>query len=661
MKRINARLTALALAACALNADTASAANPQAKPQPQPQPASSITAAANRAYGDSLPLSAPQDFEDATRGLIATMPQAQLKDAAGNLVWDSSRFDFIQGAAPASVNPSLWRQETLNNAHGLFQVAEHIYQVRGYDLANMTLIQGHSGWILVDPLLTTEMGKAALDFALEKLGRKPVVAVIYTHGHVDHFGGVRGVVSEADVAAGKVRIIAPDGFMESSVAENVLAGNAMSRRAQYQFGTALDAGPLGGVGSGLGKAVTVGTIGLMPPTETISKTGQELDIDGLRIVFQMANGSEAPAEMTFYIPELHALCLSEVVSATMHNIYTLRGAKLRDALGWSKYINQMLDLFPQAEVAFRSHHWPVWGSERVRQHLGNQRDMYRFLHDQALNLANKGVPVQDVGNATFYPKGLLADFSTHGYYGSLSHNLRGVYNYYLGWYDSNPATLDPLPRAESARRYVAAMGGAASVMTQARAAYAKGDYRWVAEMLNHLVFAEPANRAAQLLQADTLEQLGYQAESGVWRNEYLTGARELRQGVESLRLSTQGPDLTRAMSAEMIFDVLAVRLNHEKADGRHIGVNLTFTDNGDRYALELSNSVLNNTAGRVLAKPDAALSLTHAALFKMLLAKVPLPQLIQSGEARLEGDPKALGALLGGLDQFDPQYHIVTP
>ena len=655
MIKTQARLTALALAACALCAAAADAT------VPQPQPASNFTAAANRALGESLPLAAPQDFEDATRGLIATMPEKVLKDAAGKQVWDSERFAFIQGAAPASVNPSLWRQETLNNAHGLFKVSEHIYQVRGYDISNMTLIEGHSGWILIDPLVTSEMGKAALDFALDKLGRKPVVAVIYTHGHADHFGGVRGVVSEADVAAGKVRIIAPDGFMETSVAENVLAGNAMARRAQYQFGMALDAGPLGEVGSGLGKAVSVGTIGLIAPTETVSKTGQELDIDGMRVVFQMANGSEAPAEMTFYIPELHALCLSEVVTANMHNVYTLRGAKLRDALGWSKYINEMLDLFPEADVAFRSHHWPVWGRERVHQHLENQRDMYRFLHDQALNLANKGLPPEDVGNATFYPKALTADFSTHGYYGTLSHNLRAVYNYYLGWYDSNPATLNPLPRQDSARRYVAAMGGAKSVLAQAKAGYAKGDYRWVAEMLNHLVFAEPDNRAARLLQADTLEQLGYQAESGIWRNEYLTGARELRQGPQAQRLSTQGPDLTRAMSAEMIFDLLAVRLNHEKADGLQIGVNLTFTDNGDRYALELSNSVLNNTRGRVLAKPNAALSLTHGALFKMLLAKVPLPQLIQSGEAKLEGDPKALGALLGGFDQFDPLYHIVTP
>ncbi|MES2148521.1 MAG: alkyl sulfatase dimerization domain-containing protein [Pseudomonadota bacterium] len=641
-------LLALALFACALPAGAA-------------KPASTTTAAANRAFGAALPLADTQDGLDARRGLLGVMPDAQIKDADGKLVWDATRFDFISGAAPDSVNPSLWRQETLNNAHGLFKVVDGIYQLRSYDVSNMTLIEGKHGWIIVDPLTTAEVARAGLEFAQKTLGRKPVVAVIFTHGHADHFGGVRGVTSEADVAAGRVRIIAPDGFMETSVAENILAGNAMTRRAHYQFGMALDAGPQGGVGSGLGKFVSTGTVGLIAPTETVSKTGQELEIDGVRFVFQMANGSEAPAEMTFYLPEKHALCLAEVVTANMHNIYTLRGAKTRDALGWSKYINEMLDLFPDAEVGFRSHHWPVWGTQRLRQQLANQRDMYRFIHDQALNLANRGVPIDDLGNATFFPKGLQSDFSTHGYYGTLSHNLRGVYNFYLGWYDGNPASLNKLPRKDSAVRYVAAMGGADKVLALGREAYAAGDYRWVAELLNHLVFAEPANQAARQLQADTLEQLGYQAESGVWRNEYLSAARELRSGVTAVRLSAQGPDLTRAMSVEMIFDLLAVRLNHEKADGMHIGVNLDFTDSGEHYALELSNSVLNNTRGRVLAKPDVTLSLTRDALFKMLLAKVPLPQLVHSGEARVQGDLKVLAALLGNFDQFDPLFPIVTP
>ena len=648
MNHYTVRIAALALAACAM-------------PAAATQPATPATAAANRAFGASLPLSNTADQDAAVRGLIGVPPTTIFKDANGATVWDAQRFDFITGAAPDSVNPSLWRQEKMDNARGLFKVIEGIYQVRGYDISNMTLIAGKSGWIIVDPLTSAEMAKATLAYAQEKLGQRPVVAVIYTHGHADHFGGVRGVASEADVKAGKLRIIAPDAFMDTAVAENVLAGNAMARRAIYQFGIALPPGAQGGVGSGLGKMVSSGTIGLIAPTETVTKTGQELTIDGLRFVFQMANNSEAPSEMDFYLPDLKALCTAEVVTETMHNIYTLRGAKLRDALGWSKYINDMLDLFPEAQVSFRSHHWPTWGKDEVRHQLANHRDMYRFMHDQALNLANSGVPIDDVGNATFYPKELQADFSTHGYYGTLSHNLRGVVNYYLGWYNGNPASLDRVPRKEAAARYVAAMGGSARVIEQARTAYADGNYRWVAELLDHVVFAEPGNQAARTLQADTLEQLGYQAESGVWRNEYLTGARELRDGVSKVKVSTQGPDVLSTTSGEMIFDLLAVRINHAKVDGLRVGLNLTFTDTGEKFALELSNSVLNNTRGRVLPKPDATLSLTRAALFKMLLAKVPLPALIQAGEVKLDGDARALAAMIGNLDQFDPLFPIVTP
>jgi len=646
---------ALALACGVSSAAVADAADMASKP------ATRQTAQLNATFGAALPLADQRDFDAATRGFIAAMPEPVLKDAAGNVVWDSTRFAFIHGAAPASVNPSLWRQETLNNAHGLFQVTDGIYQIRGDDLANMTLVAGKSGWIVIDPLLTAESAKAALAFARSQLGDKPVVAVIYTHGHADHFGGVRGVISDDDVKAGKVRVIAPEGFMESAVAENVLAGNAMTRRAQFQFGTALPWSERGAVGSGLGKAVSVGDIGLIAPTETIASTGQELNVDGVRIVFQMANGSEAPAEFTFYFPDLKALCLSEVATQNMHNIYTLRGAKMRDALGWSKYINQMLDLFPDAEVAFRSHHWPTWGKEQIRQALANQRDSYRFINDEALHLANAGVTPADLGNQSFFPAGLKDDFSTHGYYGTLSHNLRAVYDFYLGWYDGNPATLNPLPRVETARRYVAAMGGARAVLAKAQQAYDGGDYRWVVEMLNHLVFAEPANAAARALQANALEQLGYQSESGVWRNEYLTAAQELRTGPQKSRVSTQGPDLVKAMSLEMIFDFLSVRLDHQKVDGQKLGVNLAFTDNGDHYALELSNSVLNNTRGRVLAHADVTLHLSHAALYKMLLAKVPLGQLVQAGEASIEGDPRKLAILFGNLTEFDPLFKIVTP
>ena len=525
----------------------------------------------------------------------------------------------------------------------------------------MTLVQGKTGWIVIDPLLTAETARATLAFAMQQLGQKPVVAVIYTHSHVDHFGGVRGVVDEADVRAGKVPIIAPEGFMEHAVAENVLAGNAMTRRAQYQFGTPLAFGERGAVGSGLGKTVSVGSMGLIPPTDTVRQTGEERVVDGVRIQFLMANGSEAPAEFAFYFPDLKALCLSEVVTANMHNIYTIRGAQMRDALGWSKYINRMIDAFPQAQVAFRSHHWPVWGADRIRQHLAHQRDAYRFIHDQAVGLLNQGRKMDDIANATFFPQGLKNDFSTHGYYGTLSHNLRAVYNFYLGYYDANPATLDPLPVAESSQRYVKAMGGIDAVLKQARTAFDAGDYRWAAVLGNHAVMAEPGNEAARLQQAATLEQMGYQAESGVWRNAYLTGAQELRQGAKPVRLSTQGPDMVRGMTLEMIFDFLAVRLDRQKVDGLTLATQVNFTDANETYALELSNAVLNNTKGRQLAAPDATLSLTRAAFFKMLLAKVPLPKLVEAGEASIEGNPKALGAVLTNLMEFDPLFNIVTP
>lgn len=627
----------------------------------QPKAASKSTASANQAFAKRYDLASPQDFEDANRGLVAQMPDSLIKNSKGETVWDGGQFGFIKGDAPDTVNPSLWRQEKLNNAVGLFKVTEGIWQVRGYDLANMTLVAGKTGWIVIDPLLSAEVAKVTLDFAMEKLGKKPVVAVIYTHSHADHFGGVRGVISEADIKAGKVQVIGPDGFMDHAVAENILAGNAMSRRAQYQFGTPLAFGDKGAVGSGLGKALSLGTMGLIPPTDIVRKTGEERVVDGVRIVFQMANGSEAPAEFTFYFPDHKAVCLSEVVTAHMHNIYTLRGAKMRDALGWSKYINEIIDMFPEAEVAFRSHHWPVWGGERIRKHLANQRDAYRYMHDAALHLANQGMTMDEIGNETYFPKGLANDFSTHGYYGTLSHNLRAVYNFYLGYYDGNPANLHRLPPVEAATRYVAAMGGAKAVMTRAQKALKDGDYRWAAELNNHVVFADPKNQKARRLQADILEQMGYQAESGVWRNVYLTGARELREGVKPVRLNAQGPDMVRGMTLDMIFDFLAVRLDHRKVDGLNFGINLAFTDSNENYALELSNGVLNNTKGRVLKKPDVSISLTRPALFKMLLAKVPLAKLVEAGEARLEGDAAALRAIFANLKDFDPMFNIVTP
>ncbi|MGJ7507216.1 alkyl/aryl-sulfatase [Variovorax sp. GT1P44] len=631
-------------------------------PASLPKPATPATERANQAVARSMAFNDKRDFEDATRGLIATMPDALVKTADGKLVWDANRYDFIKGDAPSTVNPSLWRQEKLNNARGLFKVTDGIYQIRGYDIANITLVEGKTGWIVIDTMLTAEIARATMAFAMEKLGsNKPVVAVIYTHSHADHYGGVRGVINEADVQAGKVKVIAPQGFIDNAVAENVLAGNAMSRRATFQFGAGLDANERQGVGSGLGKALSSGTIGLIPPTDLITKTGQEMTVDGVRIVFQMAQDSEAPSEMMFYFPDKKALCLSEVLTKHMHNVYTIRGAKTRDALSWSKYANQTIDLYPDVEVAFASHHWPTWGGDNIRQYMANQRDTYRFIHDQAMNLANKGRTMDEIGNADFFPKGLATDASSRGYYGTLSHNLRAVYNFYLGYYDANPASLNKLPRTETAKRYVAAMGGEAAVLATARKAFEAGDYRWVAELVNHVVFANPDNAAARLLQADTLEQLGYQAEAGTWRNAYLVAAKELRDGNLKPSTSTQGPDVVRGMDQELLFDYIALRLNHEKTDGMKANISMEFTDLKETWALELSNSVLNNTKGRVLKNPDVKLTLTRPAFLAMLLQGKKLPDLVQAGMVKVDGDPKVLAAVFANVETFEPFFNVVTP
>jgi alkyl sulfatase BDS1-like metallo-beta-lactamase superfamily hydrolase len=627
-----------------------------------PKGATPTTAGANQAMRQTVAAFNPRDFEDATRGKLAELSDPIVKAADGHVVWDARKFDFLKGDAPVTANPSLWRQQQLNYAQGLFKVADGIYQIRGYDIANMTLVEGQTGWIVIDTMLTAPVSKAGLKLAMETLkSTKPVVAVIYTHSHVDHFGGVRGVVDEADVRSGKVKIVAPDAFMEYAIAENVLAGNAMSRRAQYMYGVALPQSGQGTLGTGLGLALSNDAPGLIPPTQYIKRTGEELTIDGVRIVFQMAKGSEAPSEFMFYFPDKKALCLSEVATKLMHNVYTIRGAQVRDALNWSKYINETLDLFPDAEVAFASHHWPTWGKDNIRAFLANQRDTYRFLHDRALNLANQGQVMDELGNEPFFPKGLATDAASRGYYGTLSHNLRAVYNFYLGYYDANPATLHRLPPEQAAKRYVAAMGGEAAALSAGRKAFADGDYRWTAELVNHVVFANPANAEARALQADALEQLGYQAESATWRNAYLMGAQELRAGPKPTAVSSSSPDTVRGMSNELLFDFIALRLDHTKTDGMKAAVQMVFTDVNETWALELSNSVLNNTKGRVLANPDVKLTLTRPAFLAMLLQGKKLPELVQAGMVKIEGNPQAFGAVVANITDFPPLFNIVTP
>jgi alkyl sulfatase BDS1-like metallo-beta-lactamase superfamily hydrolase len=627
-----------------------------------PKPATPATASANQAVRQAVAAFDKRDFDDAARGKLAELNDPLVKAADGRIVWDTRKFDFLKGEASASVNPSLWRNQQLQHAQGLFKVADGIYQIRGYDIANMTLVEGNTGWIVIDTMLTAPVARAGLKLAMDTLkSNKPVVAVIYTHSHADHFGGVRGVVDEADVRSGKVKIIAPDAFMEHAIAENVLAGNAMSRRAQYMYGVGLPASDKGTLGTGLGLALSSSVPGLIPPTQYIKKTGEEMTIDGVRIQFQMAKASEAPSEFMFYFPDKKALCLSEVATKLMHNVYTIRGAQVRDALLWSKYINETMDLFPDAEVAFASHHWPTWGKDNIRGFLGNQRDTYRFLHDRALNLANQGQVMDELGSETFMPKALAADAASRGYYGTLSHNLRAVYNFYLGYYDANPATLHRLPPVDSAKRYVAAMGGEAAVLAIGRKAFADGDYRWVAEMVNHLVFANPANAEARALQADALEQLGYQAESAPWRNAYLLGAQELRNGPKAADVSSSGPDTVRGMSNELLFDFIALRLDHTKTDGLKAAVQMVFTDVNETWALELSNSVLNNTLGRKLKNPDVTLTLTRPAFLAMLLQGKKLPELVQAGMVKVEGNPQAFGAVVANIVDFQPLFNIVTP
>ena len=627
------------------------------------QPAHPATLAANKSVTKILDFNDRQDFIDSKRGFIAACEPLVIKNNQGETVWDMPGYSFLSGEVADTVNPSLWRQAQLNTIHGLFKIHEKIYQVRNFDLANMTLIESQNGWIIIDTMLTRETAKAGIDLVNKHLGKRPIKAIIYTHSHADHFGGVRGLVSVEDVRSGKVEIIAPDGFMEFAISENVLAGNVMTRRASYQFGNVVKPGIYGQVGAGLGKTTSSGTVGLIPPTYTVSETGQELVVDGVRIVFQMANGSEAPSEFMFYFPDFKALCLSEVTTHHMHNIVTLRGAQVRDALGWSKYINEAIGLFgDHVELAFGSHHWPTWGNSEINDFLVKQRDLYRYIHDETLRLANLGMTPKEIAEVMVLPDSLAKIFSVRGYYGTLSHNVKAVYQRYLGWYDGNPANLNPLPPIAAGKRYVEFMGGAPSVLKKAQKAYDAGDFRWVAEVVNHLVFADPENKEAKALQANALEQLGYQAESGVWRNEYLAAATELRHGVKHVRMPvTGGADLMQALTLEMLFDYFGVRLKKDKVAGLKLAINMDFIDSDTNYALELSNSVLNNTKGRVLKNADATYKLTTPAFARLLGKKATFAELLQSGAIKVEGDAKSLGLILANLENFDPYFNIVSP
>lgn len=629
-----------------------------------PKPATESTKAANAALLKELPFADKTPFELAHKGFIAPLPQEVIK-GEGGLIWDPAKYDFIKEgeSAPDTVNPSLWRQSQLINVSGLFEVTDGIYQVRNQDLSNMTIVEGKSGITIFDPLVSAETAKAALDLYYQHRPKKPVVAVIYTHSHVDHYGGVRGVVDQADVSSGKVKVYAPAGFLEAAVAENVMAGTAMSRRASYMYGNLLPPSATGQVGAGLGTTTSAGTVTLIRPTDTIAKTGETRVIDGLTYEFLYAPGTEAPAEMLFFIKEKQAINAAEDSTHTLHNTYSLRGAKIRDPLAWSKFLNQALSMWgDQAEVMFAMHHWPVWGSDAIKQHLGLQRDMYRYINDETLRLANQGYTMVEIAEQIELPEAIARHFSNRGYYGSVNHDVKATYVLYLGWFIGNPATLHTLPPVEASRRYVEMMGGADALLQKAREYYDKGEYRWVAEVVNHAVFADPNDQAAKNLQANALEQMGYQAESGPWRNFYLTGAKELREGVAKLPVpQTASPDTVRAMDLDLFFDFLAMRLNGPKAQGKQIVLNLSFPDIEEKYVLEMVNGVLNHTQGKQAANADATVTLSRDTLNEIVLQQTTLKDAVAKGDVKIDGSEGKLEEMLANLDTFDFWFNIVTP
>ncbi|CAN7755771.1 MBL fold metallo-hydrolase [Ensifer adhaerens] len=632
-------------------------------PQPQ-KDATEATKVANGKLLQQLPFSDTTDFEDAKRGLVAPLPSELIKGESGNAIWNPEQYGFIkEGAeAPATVNPSLWRQSQLINMSGLFEVTDGIYQVRNLDLSNMTIIEGTEGITIVDPLVSAETAKVAIDLYFKNRGTKPVKAVIYTHSHVDHYGGVRGVVSEDDVTSGKVKIYAPEGFLEAAVAENVMAGTAMSRRASYMYGNLLAPDPKGQVGAGLGTTTSAGTVTLIPPTNIITKTGQKETIDGLTYEFLMAPGSEAPSEMLWYIEEKKAISAAEDATHTLHNTYSLRGAKIREPLPWSKYLNEALVMWgDKAEVMFAQHHWPTWTNEKVVNLLEKQRDLYRYINDETLRMVNHGMTMREIAETFKLPPSLDNFWANRGYYGSIYHDVAATYVLYLGWFDGNPSTLHELPPVEASKKYVEFMGGSDAVLDKAKKSFEAGDYRWVAQVANHVVFADPNNQPAKDLVADALEQLGYQAESGPWRNFYLTGAKELREGVKKLPTpNTASPDTVRAMSLDLFFDYLGVRLNAEKAGDAHIVLNFDFGADG-KYLVELENGVLNNTKDKQADEADATITLTRADLNSIALGETKLDQAVSDGKVKVAGDNAKLGQLVSMLDSFDFWFNIVTP
>ena len=621
------------------------------------------TIAAHEAFS-SLPLADPADREAATRGLIAREDPLIIENDQGEIVWDNRDYAFLEEDAPSSANPSLWRQAQLNHLHGLYEVAPGIHQVRGYDLSNLTVIEGETGRILVDPLTSRETAAAAYALVEKHLGKRPIRAILFTHSHIDHFGGIEGILTAEEIEEQGVNVIAPADFVAEATSENVIAGVAMQRRAEFMFGARLPRGPRGHIDSGLGRAPAYGRVGIATPTEHVDRTPTEIVLDGVRFVFQHTPESEAPAEFMFYLPDHQALCGAEVVTRTMHNLYTLRGAKVRDALRWSGYIDEALQLFGgDVEVMFATHHWPTWGNEAIVDYLTKQRDTYKYIHDQTMRLANSGATPQEIAEQIELPPSLQPSFANRGYYGTVRHNAKAVYQWYFGWYDGNPAHLDPLPPQQAGEKYVAAMGGADEVLRKAQAAVDADDLRFAAMLLDHLVFAEPGNERARELLARTYDQLGYRAESGPWRDVYLVGAYELRHGgpeggASRLELAI---DLLRQTPLERFLEAFATRLDGPAAVGVDLAVNLDFTDVRESYTLWIENAVLHHR--RQPVDPDAAATvrLTRELLLELIAGRKTAREFLFSDDLRVEGSRTALLRFFSLLEAPDATFAIVEP
>lgn len=622
-----------------------------------PKPPSAVIESAHAAH--SLPFHDTRDFDDADRGFIAAQSPCVIRAADGRVVWDNDAYAFLNGPAPASVHPSLWRQSTLAAKQGLYEVVPGIYQVRGFDISNISFVEGETGIIVIDPLVSTEVAAAALAlYRTHRGGDRPVVAVIYTHSHVDHFGGVLGVTSQADVDAGKVAVLAPEGFTAHAVQENVYAGPAMLRRATYMYGSLLPRGPQEQVGCGLGQIPSSGEVAIIVPTIDIRETGETHTIDGVEIEFQMAPGTEAPAEMHFYFPQLRALCMAENATHNLHNLLTLRGALVRDPRAWAGYLTEAIDTFAdRAEVVFASHHWPTWGQERIVEFLSLQRDLYAYLHDQTLRLLNQGHTGVEIAEMFQLPPALDQAWHARGYYGSVSHNVKAVYQRYMGWFDGNPGRLWPHPPEALAPRYVEAIGGIDRVVELAQTAFDAGDFRWAATLLDHAVFTDADHAAARALYADTLEQLGYGAENGPWRNFFMSGARELREGNFGTAGQVSSPTLLSQLTPEQVFDGLAIRINGPRSWDLALSIDVTFDDLATNYRLTLRNGVLVHR--KAAAEPaTATVTVKLATKFRLLLVAIGD---FDSPGLQITGDQSALQSLLDVLDQPDANFDIVTP